>query len=104
MTDNDPRVEAAMDVLAALAPDGDSPPRFAVAEALQAADAVDPVRCEDFAALVALCERIVARHYPHDVFTAEYSGPHDRGARFVAALRAPLRDLDPEPPLHREGS
>lgn len=93
-----------MDVLAALAPDGDSPPYYAVEEALQAADAVDPVRREDFAALVALCERIVDRHYPAEVFTAEYSGPRDRGARFVAALRAALRGLDPEPPPRREGS
>lgn len=96
MTDNDSRVEAAMDVLAALAPDGDSPPRYAVEEALQAADRVDPVRAEDFGALVALCERIVARHYPSEVFTAEYSGPRGRGARFVAALRRALVDLDPE--------
>lgn len=71
--------------------------RELAAEALAAADGVDPLRDESFGALVALVERIIDRHYPDEVFTDEYSGPRDRGARFVAALRAALADLDPEP-------
>lgn len=40
----DPRIEAVMNALAALAPDGDSPPHYAVKEALRVADLVDPAR------------------------------------------------------------
>lgn len=68
--------------------------RREVCVALAAADAVDPVRAEDFGALVALCEQIVDTHYPVRTFDGS-SG--DRGVRFVAAIRRALADLGPQP-------
>lgn len=84
----DPRVQAASDALGLA---GHRPPDHVLEAAFADADAVDPVRAGDFAALIALCERIMECHYPATVFTGS-SG--DRGARFVAALREALTDLD----------
>lgn len=55
-----------MDVLAALAPDGDSPPRYAVEEALQAADAVDPLRNPPNRAGIAPAGTPTKRIWPDD--------------------------------------
>jgi len=87
----DPRIEAASDALGLA---GHRPPDDALRAAFAAADAVDPLRAEDFLALVALAEKIVDKHYPAGTFTGE-SG--DRGARFVAAVRRALADLGPQP-------
>ena len=100
MTD-DPREEEAAEWLATAYGHGWDDPQAWKREAwreeahalLAAVDAVDPLRREDFAALVALAERVWARHDPAATFTGESD---DRDARFVAALHRALIDLDPE--------
>lgn len=104
MTDTDPRMEAVASTLysfTSVSPWLDLTGeqriswRNAAWTVLEAVDAVDPLRAEDFGALVGLVEKIVDTHYPAGTFTGA-SG--DRGARFVAALHRALADLDPEDP------
>ena len=129
MTDNDPRVEAAEQELwdrvgGFLA---DFPCRETASAILAAADAVDPLRQPGVIHRVAkrVSEPELATAYGHgwdDPQTWKREAWREEAhallaavdavdpvraegfAALVAALRAALRDLDPEPPLHREGS